>query len=514
MNIKAIKVWMNKLRPAHGLCNSLLFFIFFTLICYRVQSQDTLNSLIVEQKTLQLYRDKNWTELINFGNTALKKGYDYFYIQMRMGIAYYEKKNYCNAESHFRKALQFSTGDELALEYLYYCYIFTGRNEDARMLSKTFGENLATKTGTDKLPEVSLFMFETGTKMANANSFSQDVSGAYAKGNTTTYFPTKSSSSISPATYFQAGLNHYKKNKISVFHALTYFTQSTASDSTIESQQKLSWHIPPPKNADTTITSVSTINSKHNYVLTQLQYYLKLGIPFKNGWMFSPSIDLIHTSLSDNSSISFTHPTPKPPPPPILVTPKPNDPPTAYPAYVLNSNYFAGSFVLQKIYKKFTFGVGTTFSNMLQEEVDRSTNKIKTSTPAQLINSGSVYFSPLGNNKFILGTVAYVHTVSAYKTTYVSSSSFVFVQPAKFFSFKVSYFYNVGRNIIEDNGYFVNNSPDLTLSRWSVLANFHISNSVTLYGTYLIESKLGVINELKYNYNIIAAGIRFIPTKK
>src|SRR5581483_35870 len=108
MNVKGIKVWIKEFK----LGNSLLLFFFLTALYNRAQSQDTLNSLIVEQKTLQLYNDKNWLELINYGNKALKKGYDYFYMQMRIGIAYYEKKNYCDAESHFKKALQFSTGDE------------------------------------------------------------------------------------------------------------------------------------------------------------------------------------------------------------------------------------------------------------------------------------------------------------------------------------------------------------------------------------------------------------------
>lgn len=64
----------------------------FILITIKVNGQDTLTSATVEQKSYQLYIDKNWNELIKFGTNAINKGYNYYYLQLRVGIAYYEKK--------------------------------------------------------------------------------------------------------------------------------------------------------------------------------------------------------------------------------------------------------------------------------------------------------------------------------------------------------------------------------------------------------------------------------------
>lgn len=69
-----------------------LFIFIFVFSFYKGVSQEELNSAIVEQKSYQLYVDKNWSELIKYGNMAINKGYDYFYMQMRVGIALYEKK--------------------------------------------------------------------------------------------------------------------------------------------------------------------------------------------------------------------------------------------------------------------------------------------------------------------------------------------------------------------------------------------------------------------------------------
>ena len=76
-----------------------IFILFAVFTVIRANAQDTINSATVEQKSYQLYLDKKWPELIKFGNKAIHLGYDYFYLQMRIGIAYYEKKNYSLNES-------------------------------------------------------------------------------------------------------------------------------------------------------------------------------------------------------------------------------------------------------------------------------------------------------------------------------------------------------------------------------------------------------------------------------
>src|SRR6185312_10998750 len=177
------------------------FVLLVVLTCVDVVAQDTLTGLSVEQKSYQLYQDKKWKDLVKFGNKAIKKGYSYFYIQMRVGIAYFERKQYCLAESHFRKALSFSPNDELAQEYLYYCYIYMGRNEDARMLSKHFSKELATKTGVSKQSAVGFVMFEGGTKITDSTYYYDRNKKTFSN-----YF--------NPATYFQLGLEHSIKKRI------------------------------------------------------------------------------------------------------------------------------------------------------------------------------------------------------------------------------------------------------------------------------------------------------------
>ena len=75
----------------------------------------------------QLYLEGRWSELAENGKEAIAEGYDYYYMRMRMGIAYYERQNYGLAAYHFNKAMEFNENDQFALEYLFYSYYLSGR---------------------------------------------------------------------------------------------------------------------------------------------------------------------------------------------------------------------------------------------------------------------------------------------------------------------------------------------------------------------------------------------------
>jgi len=411
-----------------------LLVLSFLIIAIKGISQDTINSATVEQKSYQLYIDKNWTELIQFVGKAIDKGYDYYYLRLRIGIAYYERKNYSLAVGHFKNVLKFDSSDELALEYIYYCYLNNGRYEDARLLSKQFNAALAEKLGTNKQGSVSVITVEGGTKKTDSTSYYDKV-----KRNSTNYF--------NPAIYFQLGLNHYVKNRVSLFHAITYFNQQTF---------------------------ISKVG--------QFQYYVKANIPVKNNYLISSSIHWIN--IKNTSEIIL------PPPPRGMVPPKNIE-------TIIKSNYFVGSLALQKIIKKFVFGIGTTITDM---------NGI-----SQYINCASLSYAPFGNNKLVFGCTGYTHTSDNYSTTYGSFAPFLYIQPVNRVSLKLSYLYNTKHNIIEDNGYLVNNSADITMARYSAMLNVNVNKHVGIYGLYQLEYKQENVQLFNYRYNVIVVGIKITP---
>jgi len=62
--------------------------------------------------------------LIDVAQNAVDNGIDYFYLRMRLGIAYYNKAEYKRAAVQFDKALSFNPWTQTALEYAYYSYVY------------------------------------------------------------------------------------------------------------------------------------------------------------------------------------------------------------------------------------------------------------------------------------------------------------------------------------------------------------------------------------------------------
>jgi tetratricopeptide (TPR) repeat protein len=94
-------------------------------------SQEPATFRYADSLTYTLYAGKNWSELIKKGKEAISNQHDYYYMRMRIGIAYYEMKNYGKSALHFRKALAFNEADPVALEYLFYSYFLSGRDLQA-----------------------------------------------------------------------------------------------------------------------------------------------------------------------------------------------------------------------------------------------------------------------------------------------------------------------------------------------------------------------------------------------
>ena len=233
----------------------------FTL-CSFIRAQDTLTFANVEAQSYSLFTQTKWDELVRFGNRALTKGFDYYYLRYRLGVAYYMKKKYRNAASNFEKAVVFNSTDE-AMEYLYYSYVYSAQYERARWLSKSFSPAVIAYIGSDKFNAISFATLEGGVASSDSSKQFQNE------------------------TYVQAGLGCYVNKRFSLFQAVTYFAQDAFRGN-----------------------------------IEQFQYYLGANIPLKNGWTFASGIQPIYANFTPDyfkiDSIPAGPPPPRgaPPPPP------------------------------------------------------------------------------------------------------------------------------------------------------------------------------------------------------
>ncbi len=125
-----------------------------------VEAQNTINTLTVDKITYEQYLAGNWKGLIQTGKVALKHDIDFYYLQIRMGIAYYNLKKYRLAVKYLAKARKADRKNDLLNEYLYYAYLNSGRVMDAEKLKEDFYLPLKRKLHIDHDPTFDALTFD------------------------------------------------------------------------------------------------------------------------------------------------------------------------------------------------------------------------------------------------------------------------------------------------------------------------------------------------------------------
>ena len=110
--------------------------ILFITFQYCLFAAETIDYQFVEKQSKSFFEKNDVKNLNKIGKLAIKNHIDYFYLRMRLGIANFSKHNYVKALPHFEHAVAFNSGDTLALEYLYYCYVYTGNENEAIKIAR------------------------------------------------------------------------------------------------------------------------------------------------------------------------------------------------------------------------------------------------------------------------------------------------------------------------------------------------------------------------------------------
>lgn len=226
--------------------------IIFTFSSFYIFADDTLSFEYVDSTTYSMYQKQQWEPLITLGNNAIYNNIDYFYLRMRIGIAYYELKEYTSAISHFEKALEFNSASETAMEYKYFALIFLSKIRDAGYYAKTFPQSLIDKIKPDLPKTIDKIIFEGGFNIVPGFDTLKTIINPPDKKN---YRLEKDVTG--KFIFAEMALNHEFNKKFSFFHSFSfvkaegfqqlYFTDNFNNDS---------------------------LYNETNYTLNMMQYYL------------------------------------------------------------------------------------------------------------------------------------------------------------------------------------------------------------------------------------------------
>jgi tetratricopeptide (TPR) repeat protein len=243
---------------------SFLMFSGTEIIAQEKMSYKTADSL-----TYRLYAGGNWKELIYAGKESIRQGHDYYYLRMRIGIAYYQLGRYRAAAVHFEEALNFYSDDKTAIGYLQQCYDWAGMNTEAAYLSKRFPRILLGSDNSNKFFR-ELFLL-SGVSFSDSESKLPDLNIA---GTAAIYGEVNMSGDM---VINQAGANISPRPDLSWFIGYT--------------------NIHLGKYQRIVASGMDTVNNK--YTLRQHQVYASFPIRYAKGWQTIPAVNLI--SINDKA---------------------------------------------------------------------------------------------------------------------------------------------------------------------------------------------------------------------
>jgi tetratricopeptide (TPR) repeat protein len=145
------------------------YLIFILLLFYPVlKAQEKLDYGYVDSLSYDYYKNGEWNKLISFGQSAIDQNIDYKYLRQRIGYAFFVEGNYYDAKIQFEKALTFDSYDQFSLEYLYYSYLNTGKEEFAGVLERRMDTALRKALSINRFTILESVDFEYNYKYAAA----------------------------------------------------------------------------------------------------------------------------------------------------------------------------------------------------------------------------------------------------------------------------------------------------------------------------------------------------------
>jgi tetratricopeptide (TPR) repeat protein len=252
-----------------------LIMMVFLLFAGLANAQLKIDFSRVDSSMYQASISENWDEVIQVGKEALHHDIDYFYLRMRMGLAYFNKQHYRNSAEQMEKAIEFNPEDPLVKEYLYYALIYSGQDDEAARASSSWRQSFKEEKGIEDRNGIDGIYLETGPEISN--NFDENEMGRLPQ-----QFRYREQDLYGNSYYSQLGINLNIKPHITMYAAYSNLIISRQ----VSVQYK--WG-----ETDSVVS--------YDYNVRQNSFYLNGKILLAKGWSLTPAINYIHVKTEDIS---------------------------------------------------------------------------------------------------------------------------------------------------------------------------------------------------------------------
>lgn len=166
----------------------------------------------VDSTTYKLYNTKKWQNLSELGKIASEAGLDYYFLNLRVGIAFYHLYTLYETEKFLKKSLHNNSKSDVAKEYLYWTYFNRGEELRANKIATTISDSVKKRMGIEKRKFADFIYFEGGNKFSDNADTSGDVA------------------------YINMGIRHSISPSIHLYETFTYMNQTNIWGSYVQYQ--------------------------------------------------------------------------------------------------------------------------------------------------------------------------------------------------------------------------------------------------------------------------------------
>lgn len=242
--------------------------VLLLLLVITVHAQETpLSFKQVDSTSYSLYLKQDWKSVIDLGKKSQKAGIDFYYLKVRMGVAYFKVEKMLSAVKMFEEAYAVNPSDIFVQEYLYWAYVYSGLNLESQLFYQKMAQTVKDSVKL-KLPVVSAI--DVGFVATNNSDYDDMLTsvGDSDDGESRS-FPDK-------YQLYTLGLNHPLSKGINLYHRVTYMP--------IESNYQL--------NSSGEVENTS-------YEGEEIRYYADATFALGNKWYLDMYLDLIFGSYDD-----------------------------------------------------------------------------------------------------------------------------------------------------------------------------------------------------------------------
>ncbi len=229
--------------------------------------QKSLSYKEVDSTSYALYLNADWKSLLEIGKKSRDEGIDFYYLKVRMGIAYYKEGKMLSAIKLFEEAYAVNPYDAVVQEYLYWAYRYSGLILESHL----FYEKMS-KQVTDKIQLELPFVTALDLSVLATNNSDYDqllLANDNVNNNETRYFPKN-------YQLFSLGLNHPFSKRVNFYHRISMMPTSSVKQENLLGE----------------ITNTS-------YNANETRYYADVTVGLGNRWYLDTYFNVIFGKYDD-----------------------------------------------------------------------------------------------------------------------------------------------------------------------------------------------------------------------